>query len=209
MKRKHSGIAARKFTGMKKSAIIKQVSRKLQKNPAFASTNKSQINQILQATAKCYANIATDRPKYISQFFAGWQAMEACVRAATEQMLAERIFVSLDLGEDFIPYGTFSLSYFAQLMDNLTYEEEDRLRDALIRMDGAWGMYFSVIKIRWPKLNLLIDRAAEIRELLQLEVQRLFFGEIVPALTARWAVAFSGLIKALELIGKEASHDYT
>ena len=92
-------------------------------------------------------------------------------------------------------------------MDNLTYEEEEALRDVFVRMDGAWGMYFSVIRMRWPKLSPLVDRAEEIREALQLEVQRLFFGEVVPALTARWSVACSGLEKALELIGKEAKHD--
>ena len=92
-------------------------------------------------------------------------------------------------------------------MDNLSYEEEEALRDMIVRLNGAWGMYFSVILLRWPKLSALIDRAEEIREALQLEVQRLFFGEVVPALGARWLVAHDGLEKALELIGKEAKND--
>ena len=129
------------------------------------------------------------------------------IRACSERMLAGPEFVTVDPNRGLNPYGIFFLTFFARLMDNLGYDGEDELREILTRMDGAWGMYFSVIRMRWPKLSPLVDRAEEIREALQLEVQRLFFGEVVPALTARWSVASMGLEKALELIGKEAKHD--
>ena len=207
MKRKRkehlAGVNLRKFVGQKKSAIIKSTL----KNRNLRSAGRARIERVLNGLAEYVADMAKDRPNYVARFFATWQAAVDGVRGSAERMLAEPSFVSVDPEPGRYPYSILFLSVFARLMDNLSYEEEEALRDVFVRMDGAWGMYFSVIRMRWPKLTALVDRAEEIREALQLEVQRLFFGEVVPALTPRWVVASEGLEKALELIGKGAKND--
>ena len=198
-----AGISVRKFVGQKKSAIIKRTL----KDKALKAAGRTRLERIMRGMAEYYADEAKDRPRYFARFVVTWQAALDDIRACSERMLAGPEFVSVDPDRGLNPYGITFLMFFARLMDNLDYDEEAALREILTRMDGAWGMYFSVIRMRWPRLSPLVDRAEEIREALQLEVQRLFFGEVVPALTARWSVACSGLEKALELIGKEAKHD--
>ena len=207
MKRRHkehlAGISVRKFVGQKKSAIIKRTL----KDKTLKAAGRKRLEHVMRGMAEYFADEAKDRPRYFARFVVTWQAALDDIRACSERMLTGPEFVSVDPDRGLNPYGITFLMFFARLMDNLDYDEEAALREILTRMDGAWGMYFSVVRMRWPKLSPLVDRAEEIREALQLEVQRLFFGEIVPALTARWSVASSGLEKALELIGKEAKND--
>lgn len=207
MKRRHkehlAGISVRKFVGQKKSAIIKRTL----KDKTLKAAGRKRLEHVMRGMAEYFADEAKDRPRYFARFVVTWQAALDDIRACSERMLAGPGFVPISPDRGLNPYGITVLTFFARLMDNLDYDEEAALREILTRMDGAWGMYFSVIRMRWPKLSPLVDRAEEIREALQLEVQRLFFGEVVPALTARWSVACSGLEKALELIGKEAKHD--
>ena len=207
MKRKRKaqlvGFSIRKFVGQKRSAIIKGARKNLS-----PENRRLDVGRVMDGLAAYVADVASDRPTYLARFFATWQAAVNDIQGSAEKMLAERSFVSVDPDHGLNPYSIFFLSVFARLMDNLTYDEEAALRDVFVRMDGAWGMYFSVIRMRWPKLSGLVDRAEEIREALQLEVRRLFFGEVVPALTVRWSVAYSGLEKALELIGKESKNDF-
>ena len=207
MKRKRkehlAGISVRKFVGQKKSAIIKRTL----KDKALKAAGRTRLEHVMRGMADYFADEAKDRPRYFARFVVTWQAALDDIRACSERMLAAPEFVPISPDRGLNPYGITVLTFFARLMDNLDYDEEETLREILTRMDGAWGMYFSVIRMRWPKLSPLVDRAEEIREALQLEVQRLFFGEVVPALTARWSVASMGLEKALELIGKEAKHD--
>ena len=198
-----AGISVRKFVGQKKSAIIKRTL----KDKTLKAAGRKRLEHVMRGMAEYYADEAKDRPRYFARFVVTWQAALDDIRATSERMLAGPEFVPVSLDRGLNPYGITFLTFFARLMDNLDYDEEEALREILTRMDGAWGMYFSVIRMRWPRLSPLVDRAEEIREALQLEVQRLFFGEVVPALTARWSVACSGLEKALELIGKEAKHD--
>lgn len=207
MKRKRKahlvGFSIRKFVGQKRSAIIKGARKNLS-----PENRRLDVGRVMDGLAAYVADVASDRPTYLARFFATWQAAVNDIQGSAEKMLAERSFVSVDPDRGLNPYSIFFLSVFARLMDNLTYDEEAALRDVFVRMDGAWGMYFSVIRMRWPKLSGLVDRAEEIREALQLEVRRLFFGEVVPTLTVRWSVAYSGLEKALELIGKESKNDF-
>ena len=207
MKRKRkehlAGISVRKFVGQKKSAIIKRTL----KDKALKAAGRTRLEHVMRGMADYFADEAKDRPRYFARFVVTWQAALDDIRACSERMLDGPEFVPVSPDRGLNPYGITFLMFFARLMDNLGYDEEAALREILTRMDGAWGMYFSVIRMRWPKLSPLVDRAEEIREALQLEVQRLFFGEVVPALTARWSVAYEGLEKALELIGKEAKHD--
>lgn len=198
-----AGISVRKFVGQKKSAIIKRTL----KDKTLKAAGRKRLERIMRGMAEYYADEAKDRPRYFARFVVTWKAALDDIRACSERMLSGPEFVPVSPDRGLNPYGITVLTFFARLMDNLDYDEEAALREILIRMDGAWGMYFSVIRMRWPRLSPLVDRAEEIREALQLEVQRLFFGEVVPALTARWSVACSGLEKALELIGKEAKHD--
>ena len=206
MKRKRkehlAGISIRKFIGQKKSTIIKRAL----KDKAVKAAGRKSLERTIRGMAKYYADAAKDRPKYFASFVVTWQSALDDISACSERMLANPEFVPLNPNRGLNPYGIFFLTFFARLMDSLSYDEEEALREIFTRMDGAWGMYFSVIRMRWPRLSPLIDRAEEIREALQLEVQRLFFGEVVPALTTRWIVAYEGLEKALELIGKEAKH---
>ena len=197
-----AGISIRKFIGQKKSTIIKRAL----KDKAVKAAGRKSLERTIRGMAKYYAHAAKDRPNYFARFVVTWQAAQDDIRACSERMLANPEFAPVDPNLGLNPYGIFFLMYFARLMDNLSYDEEEALREIFTRMDGAWGMYFSVIRMRWPQISPLIDRAEEIREALQLEVQRLFFGEVVPALTTRWIVAYEGLEKALELIGKEAKH---
>lgn len=205
MKRKNhfTGINPRKFIGMKKSKLMK----KALKNPAVKAGGRSKLERVLNGFSLYFSDLAKDRPNYSARFFATWQAALDSIRAAAEKMLAEPTFVPIPDEPGLFPYSILFLSIFSRLMDNLTYEEEASLRDILTRMDGAWGLYLSVVRMRWPKLSSTIDRAAEIRECLQLEVQRLFFGEVAPALTQRWSLAYSGLKQSIELLTKEASHE--
>ena len=207
MKRKRkehlAGISVRKFVGQKKSAIIKRTL----KNRTLKAAGRKRLEHVMRGMAEYFADEAKDRPRYFARFVVTWQAALDDIRSCSERMLAGPEFVPVSPDRGLNPYGITFLIFFARLMDNLDYDEEETLREILTRMDGAWGMYFSVIRMRWPRLSPLVDRAEEIREALQLEVQRLFFGEVVPALTARWSVAYEGLEKALELIGKEAKHD--
>lgn len=198
-----AGISIRKFVGQKKSAIIKRTL----KDKTLRAAGRKRLERTMCGMAEYFADVAKDRPSYFARFVATWQTALDDIRACSERMLSGPEFVPVSPDRGLNPYGITFLIFFARLMDNLDYDEEAALREILIRMDGAWGMYFSVIRMRWPRLSPLVDRAEEIREALQLEVQRLFFGEVVPALTARWSVACSGLEKALELIGKEAKHD--
>ena len=207
MKRKRkehlAGMSIRKFAGQKKSAILK----KLRKNKKLRDVGRTRIERLMRGLEEYYADEAKDRPRYFASFVVTWQAALDDIRACSERSLAGPEFVPVSSDRGLNPYGITFLTFFARLMDNLDYDEEEKLREILTRMDGAWGMYFSVIRMRWPRVSPLVDRAEEIREALQLEVQRLFFGEVVPALTARWGLAYKGLEKALELIGKEAKHD--
>ena len=207
MKRKRkehlAGISVRKFVGQKKSAILKRTL----KDKKLKDEGRTRIERLMRGMAEYYADAAKDRPRYFARFVVTWQAALDDIRACSERMLGSPEFVSVNPDCGIYPYGMIFLTFFARLMDNLDYDEEEKLREILTRMDGAWGMYFSVVRMRWPKISPLVDRAEEIREALQLEVQRLFFGEVVPALTARWGLAYKGLEKALELIGKEAKHD--
>ena len=207
MKRKRkehlAGVSIRKFVGRKKSAIVKSTL----KVEGMRAMGRAKVVQAWQRLAERVAEMARDRPDYVARFFETWQAAADSIQGSAEKMLAEHSFVPINPDLGLNPYGIAVLTIFARLMDNLSYEEEEALRDMIVRLNGAWGMYFSVIRLRWPKLSALIDRAEEIREALQLEVQRLFFGEVVPALGARWLVAHDGLEKALELIGKEAKND--
>ena len=198
-----AGISIRKFVGQKKSAIIKRTL----KDKSLKAAGRKRLEHVMRGMAEYFADEAKDRPRYFARFVVTWQAALDDIRACSERMLGGPEFVSVDPDRGLYPFGMTFLTFFARLMDNLDYDEEEALREILTRMDGAWGMYFSVVRMRWPKLSALVDRAEEIREALQIEVQRLFFGEVVPALTARWSVACSGLEKALELIGKEAKHD--
>ena len=198
-----AGISVRKFVGQKKSAIIKRTL----KDKSLKAAGRKRLEHVMRGMAEYFADEAKDRPRYFARFVVTWQAALDDIRACSERMLSGSEFVPVSPDRGLNPYGITVLTFFARLMDNLDYDEEAALREILTRMDGAWGMYFSVIRMRWPKLSPLVDRAEEIREALQLEVQRLFFGEVVPALTARWSVAYEGLEKALELIGKEAKHD--
>ena len=207
MKRKRkehlAGISIRKFAGQKKSAILKRAL----KDKTVKAAGRKRLERLMRGMAEYVADEAKDRPRYFARFVVTWQAALDDIRACSERMLSGPEFVPVSPDRGLNPYGITFLIFFARLMDNLDYDEEAALREILTRMDGAWGMYFSVVRMRWPKLSSLVDRAEEIREALQLEVQRLFFGEVVPALTPRWGVAYHGLEKALELIGKEAKHD--
>lgn len=207
MKRKRkepvAGVNSRKFTGLKKSKMLKDVL----KRPKMRGVTRSSVERILAGLGRYCAEVAKDRPAYGEEFQVAWNAAASSISESARKMLDDSKFCPVDAEYGLYPYGITFLVIFARLMDQLTYEEEETFRNILTGMDGAWGMYFSVIRMRWPRLSPLVDHAEEIREALQLEVQRLFFGEIVPALTARWRVAYNGLVKALELIGKEAKHD--
>ena len=206
MKRKRkehlAGISIRKFVGLKKSALIKRTL----KDKSLKAAGRTRLERVMRGMAEYFADEAKDRPRYFERFVATWQAALDDISDCSKQIFVGPGFVSVHPEGGLNPYGLLFLLFFARLMDNLTYDEEETLRELLTRMDGAWGVYFSVIRMRWPRLSPLVDRAEEIREALQLEVQRLFFGEIVPALTTRWVVAYKGLEKALELIGKETNH---
>ena len=200
--RKNYGITSRKFSGMNKSELCKAAAR----NTSIRD-DRAQVARILDGVMNYFAERAKDRPNFGRSFLALWQNAIDCVRDCAEKMLTEPEFVSVPEEPGLSPYSLIALSGFSALMDNLTYEEEEALRDLLTRLDGAWGMYFSVMRMRWPKLAPSIDRAAEIRECLQLEVQRLFFGEIVPSLTARWVIAYDGLAKSMTIFARKARHD--
>ena len=198
-----AGKSLRQFVGMKKSRLIKDT----QKQKGFEGKSKSDVRNFIDNVGRFFDYKAQDRTSFGRAFLSTWRHAVDNVNDSAQQMLTEPTFVPVNTEIGLYPYDIIFLTMYARLMNNLTYEEEDELLRILAEMNSAWSLYFSIVKSRWPRLSHAADQTEQIRSMLQFEVQQLFFGDILPALTNRWKVPRNGLLNALELIEKEAKND--
>lgn len=167
------------------------------------ANNPHRRKKVWKAMLEVIGEMAADRPSYFESFITDWRCSaeaanwlgETIVKLGTvtfDDNLKEHLFK---------PYEMLSLMIFARLMDQLDYEEENRLKAVVAEVDSAWQKLGQMISSRYPGQTALCEAIARDRGEVQRIVLDLYSGELAPAFRRDWVLAlkaFEADIAALE-----------
>lgn len=139
---------------------------------------------------------AADREKYGRSLLATYLKQSEILDSAAERILSEGVFEFGKMYLGFLNlYDFITIAIYAPLADNLTYDEEDALRELSTKVQASWKKLMGAISLRRANLTAysmtVLQFALEAQDILD----DLYLGEIVTELPPRYHALMSEIMK--------------
>lgn len=171
----------------------------------FSVSKALKFNRVaVQIVREFREKLAADRPGYGEALLSSYEGVAAALKELADYLLSGGGAIDPKTFDDLA--WRFSIWHFAQfepLADNLTYDEEDRLRAAMNSMREGWRLFCGVLRMR------LKDSADAILlgESAALDctdfIEDFFLGEIETELSDDYNLHSANLTTFLKRLGEE------
>lgn len=178
---------------------LKRLGRKAKLEGHSNKENKAVRKAIIDFIQEKRALFAQNRAGYGASLLKTWQTNAEKIDFAAEEIISRKP-ISVPKYSLLNIYLFHLIAIFSPLADNLTYEEEDMLREISERLRGAWKKFFGALRL--VDANAVEDSInAEIAALqMQDFLENMFLGEVETELSDEYNVASAFLFKTLGVL---------